>query len=450
MNPSRAFRPPGSSPLGGPVDELDRPHGTWTAQYADGKRAAEVCFEHGDAVGTATQWTTGGTRIVETEVFADHQEIRAFDDQDRLIQCQHAVGPIPHGPIRRLYPSGSPLFESQYDMGLPHGPGRYCAPDGSVIDEGTFIYGVPDEPRLTIVSVLGGGGFRSLVSVAVLGLLIAMTIQNPRSILGLLALGLAIVIHEWGHFVVAKRCGLPVESFRVGVGPNLLSFIWRRTRYEWSVIPLVGWVKVPVMFKHQWEGWRRYRQTGEVPEVRHFSAAELDAIDPPRPASDYLPTGRRLLFFSGGIIANLLTVFIALWLTTEPTRPDRAAISMGQMVGRVPAVVPRAIAEQAKPEHYTSDRPGLLRAIRDDPNAGTLIKPLVIISVFMAVFNLLPVPPLDGYRIVEAIYERIVGRPPPARIRNVLQAVGLLALATLMLSGLFFLGRDMIQMLRGQ
>jgi regulator of sigma E protease len=52
-----------------------------------------------------------------------------------------------------------------------------------------------------------------------------------------------IVIHEFGHFIVAKMLGIAVETFSVGFGPRLLGFKLGDTDYRISAIPLGGYVK---------------------------------------------------------------------------------------------------------------------------------------------------------------------------------------------------------------
>ena len=34
--------------------------------------------------------------------------------------------------------------------------------------------------------------------------------------------GITIFVHEWGHFIVARKCGLKVEAFAIGMGPALI------------------------------------------------------------------------------------------------------------------------------------------------------------------------------------------------------------------------------------
>ncbi|WP_130834077.1 sigma E protease regulator RseP [[Erwinia] mediterraneensis] len=76
----------------------------------------------------------------------------------------------------------------------------------------------------------------------------------------IIALGVLITVHEFGHFWVARRCGVKVERFSIGFGKAL----WRRsdrqgTEYVIALIPLGGYVKmldervesVPAELRHQ-------------------------------------------------------------------------------------------------------------------------------------------------------------------------------------------------------
>jgi regulator of sigma E protease len=57
-------------------------------------------------------------------------------------------------------------------------------------------------------------------------------------------IGVLILIHEWGHFVVARWAGVGVERFSIGFGPVLLRWRGRETEYCLSVIPMGGYVKM--------------------------------------------------------------------------------------------------------------------------------------------------------------------------------------------------------------
>ncbi len=60
----------------------------------------------------------------------------------------------------------------------------------------------------------------------------------------LIVLGLLVFIHELGHFLLAKRCGVGVETFSLGFGPRLFGRKRGETDYRISAIPLGGYVKM--------------------------------------------------------------------------------------------------------------------------------------------------------------------------------------------------------------
>ncbi|MBS1766921.1 MAG: site-2 protease family protein [Acidobacteria bacterium] len=101
-------------------------------------------------------------------------------------------------------------------------------------------------------------------------------------------LGGLIFLHELGHFMVAKRMGMPVEVFSLGFGTRLLGFKWHETDVRLSLLPLGGYVK-----------------------LAGFNPEEPGAEDP----HGFLqqPVWKRQLFYSGGVIMNLLTAFALLW-----------------------------------------------------------------------------------------------------------------------------------------
>lgn len=53
-----------------------------------------------------------------------------------------------------------------------------------------------------------------------------------------------VLVHEYGHFIAAKKIGVTVEEFSIGFGPKILG--WKRggTEYKWCLLPLGGYVKM--------------------------------------------------------------------------------------------------------------------------------------------------------------------------------------------------------------
>lgn len=110
----------------------------------------------------------------------------------------------------------------------------------------------------------------------------------------IVALGVLITVHEFGHFWVARRCGVRVERFSIGFGKAL----WRRTdklgtEYVIALIPLGGYVKMlderaePVV-----------PESATMPSIINLSANERRLLPQVRLQTSFLlslPTGWFLL-----------------------------------------------------------------------------------------------------------------------------------------------------------
>ncbi len=57
-------------------------------------------------------------------------------------------------------------------------------------------------------------------------------------------IGVMVVVHEFGHFAVAKLCGVRVEAFSIGFGPRLFGIKRGDTDYKVCLLPLGGYVKM--------------------------------------------------------------------------------------------------------------------------------------------------------------------------------------------------------------
>lgn len=59
-------------------------------------------------------------------------------------------------------------------------------------------------------------------------------------ILALIIFSVLVIIHEFGHFLFAKKNGIRVTEFSIGMGPRLVSFEKGETRYSWKLLPFGG------------------------------------------------------------------------------------------------------------------------------------------------------------------------------------------------------------------
>lgn len=108
-----------------------------------------------------------------------------------------------------------------------------------------------------------------------------------------LLFGLTIFVHEFGHFLMARRLGLVVEAFSIGLGPA----IWKRKRngvtYKIGVIPFGGYVALPQM-----DPTRGLRLEGAT-EQRNLPPA---------------PPWKRILVSLSGVAGNLLLAIVLAWV----------------------------------------------------------------------------------------------------------------------------------------
>ena len=128
----------------------------------------------------------------------------------------------------------------------------------------------------------------------------------------LLALGVLVTFHEYGHFWVARRCGVKVLRFSVGFGKPLLRWHDRQgTEFVIAAIPLGGYVKM------------LDEREGDVPPAMLEQAFNRKSVR------------QRFAIVSAGPLANFLLALLFFWLLamlgTEQVRPVIGAVQPGSM-----------------------------------------------------------------------------------------------------------------------
>jgi membrane-associated protease RseP (regulator of RpoE activity) len=188
---------------------------------------------------------------------------------------------------------------------------------------------------------------------------------------------MALLIHELGHFLAARWCGVGVLSFSIGIGPELFGFTDRfGTRWRLAALLLGGSVGM--------------RDKPQSAELTAFKANLSDAL------SVKSIKQRAAIYLAGPLSSLLLAVCL---------------------VGAVLSFYGRDGVRDA-----TLDQPDIVIACIV---SGA--------SIFVGLFNLLPLPPLDGGRLLFLGIEALCARPVPDHVQAQLSRVGLIVVSLLTL-----------------
>jgi regulator of sigma E protease len=186
----------------------------------------------------------------------------------------------------------------------------------------------------------------------------------------LFVLSLVVFFHEFGHFLIARLCGVRILVFSIGFGPELVGFNDRYgTRWKISVIPLGGYVK---FFGDD--------NAGSAPD-----GAGLAAMDASERSQSFFfqPVAKRAAIVVAGPMANFLLaifIFAAIFMLygkqtmsarVDAVQPDSAAAAAGFQPGDlVVAIDGQAVENFAEMQRVVGDSAGETLAITVD-RAGT-------------------------------------------------------------------------------
>src|SRR5258706_520507 len=227
----------------------------------------------------------------------------------------------------------------------------------------------------------------------------------------LFVITLVVFIHELGHFVVARLCGVTVETFSIGFGREIFGFNDRHgTRWKLSWIPLGGYVKF----------------AGDADASSRPDSASLQRMDSRtrEGALHFKPLYQRALVAAVGVgfIEAVKGGVDQTWFIIAQT---------GSYLGKI-------VTGRESPDQLH----GILGigAVSDQAariGFGALIGLAGLMSVSIGLVNLLPVPVLDGGHLLYYACEAVLGRPLGERAQEVGFRLGLAFVLCLMLLATF-------------
>lgn len=335
-----------------------------------------------------------------------------------------------------------------------------------------------------------------------------------------------ILVHEWGHFIVAKLTGMRVDEFAIGFPPRLFSRKYGETEYSLNALPLGGYVRiygedptavdvadsdtgrafgsrpkwaqalvliagVTMNWIFAWFLLVVIMLVGvptqiEEGEATGNSAVYISSVLEGSPADTVLPPQSKLIKVESGeatlspILPSTFSDFVAsragetINITYQDTNgaentvaiipqtgvitdsPDRAALGVSMsLVETIKKPFGTALFDASVQTYLmtktiiigfgqlitgqvslnqVSGPVGIAGIVGDAAAVGltTLLYLTAFISVNLAVINLLPIPALDGGRLVFVAIEAITRRPIPAVWAARVNLVGFTALMLLM------------------
>jgi regulator of sigma E protease len=189
-----------------------------------------------------------------------------------------------------------------------------------------------------------------------------------------------IFVHELGHFVAAKISGIPIARFSIGFGPVLLSRRLKGTEYCLSLFPLGGYVML--------DGIDCVSDLYEIPLKKRFF---------------YMlggPFGNITFALIGIMLLNLISGNISFYsVVVDPIHQTllylyKIVCAIG-LIFKSPDRISGIVGIVAQGGEFIGR--DIIRFINFS----------IFLSINLAVFNLLPLPPLDGGIIMIYLFEKI-------------------------------------------
>ena len=227
-------------------------------------------------------------------------------------------------------------------------------------------------------------------------------------------LGFLILIHELGHFLVAKACKIKVNEFAIGFGPTIWKRQGKTTLYALRLIPLGGFVNL--------EG-----EEEQSDAEGSFSKASVP---------------KKIAIASAGGLTNIifgLIVFFILsmifFLGERPGEDLFKAISYGfantaNYIQLVFEGLGKLFTGNISINQFTGPI-GISEMVANTSGIFDFTNLLAVISLSLGITNLLPIPPLDGGKILTYIIEAIRRKPMKKEIEVWIQSVGFAAMIML-------------------
>jgi regulator of sigma E protease len=236
----------------------------------------------------------------------------------------------------------------------------------------------------------------------------------------IVSLAVLILVHEFGHFIVAKKSGIRVDEFGLGFPPKLLSKKWGETTYTLNAIPFGGFVRIFGEDAHSTEITEENKSRSFVYKSKWIQAAVLVAGVAMNLLFAWLLISL-LLLHTDGAMAFAHAAQITYLITKE------TIIGLGSFLWHI-------ISFHAD-FSQVSGVVGIASIFKQASLVGfsQVVFLVALISINLAVINLVPFPALDGGRLLFVGIEAVTRRPIPTKVVQWTNAIGFVVLIALMI-----------------
>lgn len=217
-------------------------------------------------------------------------------------------------------------------------------------------------------------------------------------------LGFLVLIHETGHFLVARLCKIKVNEFSIGFGPLILSKETRATKYSLRLIPLGGYVNM-------------LGEEERSEEEGSFSKASIPK--------------RIAIVAAGGLVNIIFAILLYIVLVAIVSKDFGLAVSStGNFIMSMVESIKLLFTGGVTVDNLMGPI-GISEVVAQTSGIIDFLYIMALVSMSLGVTNLLPFPPLDGGKILIYIIEAIRRKPLKENFELKLQMLGFLVLITL-------------------
>lgn len=220
----------------------------------------------------------------------------------------------------------------------------------------------------------------------------------------IIILGFLVLIHETGHFLVARLCKIKVNEFAIGFGPLLWSKETEKTKYSIRLIPLGGYVNM-------------LGEEERSEEEGSFSKASIPK--------------KIAIVAAGGLVNIVFAILLFIIIVTIMTgNLGTAILSTGNFIMAMVESIKLLFTGGVTVDNLMGPI-GISEVIAQTSSLIDFFYIMALISMSLGVTNLLPFPPLDGGKILIYLIEAIRKKPLKEDFELKLQMLGFFVLITL-------------------